>query len=158
MFDHKIFDKTKWENVVKIINGKDYKTISSNIGTYPVYGSGGYMGIRCDQYLTNENSVIIGRKGNISKPIFVKEKYWNVDTAFGIETFENKMNPYYFFYNCKNYNFEQMNTGATIPSLTKSQLLNLTISVPPMNLQNQFANFVKHIDKLKYCDKFMEVA
>ena len=31
------------------------------------------------------DTVIIGRKGSINNPIFVKEPFWNVDTAFGLE-------------------------------------------------------------------------
>lgn len=139
----------KWSEVVKIINGEDYKKIPNIKGTYPIYGSGGYMQMRCDEYLTKENSVIIGRKGNVTNPLFIKEKYWNVDTAFGIEP-GPELDPLYFYYFSLTINLEDMVTGATIPSLTKTQLLNLMINIPPIELQNEFASFVKQVDKLKF--------
>ncbi|HHK6782802.1 TPA: restriction endonuclease subunit S, partial [Streptococcus pneumoniae] len=35
----------------------------------------------------------------------------------------------------------------TIPSLTKSDLLNISIPLPPLALQNEFADFVVQVDK-----------
>ena len=148
MFSGSYVEK-KWREVVTIINGKDYKNIPNFKGTYPIYGSGGYMNLRCDEYLTKENSVIIGRKGNVTNPIYVREKYWNVDTAFGIEP-GISLNPVYFYYFTLTVDLKSMVTGATIPSLTKTQLLNLSIKVPPIRLQNEFAKFVGQIDKLKF--------
>ena len=149
MFENKNFEEKKWFDVVNIINGKDYKKIPNISGTYPIYGSGGYMGIRCDQYLCNENSVIIGRKGNVTNPIFVKEKYWNVDTAFGIET-KDCLNPYYFYYHTLTVDLSSLVSGAAIPSMTKTSLQKIKIIVPPIELQNSFAGFVKQVDKSKF--------
>ena len=149
MFENKNFEEKKWFDVVNIINGKDYKKIPNISGTYPIYGSGGYMGIRCDQYLCNENSVIIGRKGNVTNPIFIKEKYWNVDTAFGIET-KDCLNPYYFYYHTLTVDLSSLVSGAAIPSMTKTSLQKIKIIVPPIELQNTFAEFVKQVDKSKF--------
>ena len=49
-------------------------------------------------------------------------------------------------------------SGSTVKGIKTKFLKELTIPVPPIELQNQFADFVKHIDKLKYNDEFMEVA
>ena len=139
----------KWADKVRITNGRDYKKLVVKTGLYPVYGSGGDMGIRVDDYLCSENTVIIGRKGNIDKPIFVKEKFWNVDTAFGLNVDESEINPYYFFEHSKKYNYRSMDTGVTIPSLTKTALFELKLAIPPLDIQNQFAAFVQQIDNAK---------
>ncbi len=149
MFVNKGFPQDLWKNVVYIINGKDYKKVPNDNQTYPIYGSGGYMGIRCDKYLCNEYSTIIGRKGNVTNPIFVTEKFWNVDTAFGIEVGE-RLNPYYFYHYTLTVDLSSMVSGAAIPSLTKTDLLALSIPIPPIELQNEFAEFVKLIDKSKF--------
>ena len=73
-----------WSKIVTIKNGKHYKDVIDEKGEYPIYGSGGIMNY-ANQYICNEDTVIIGRKGTINSPIFVKEKFWNIDTAFGIE-------------------------------------------------------------------------
>lgn len=40
--------------------------------------------------------------------------------------------------------------GATREAITKQQIENLELILPPIELQNQFADFVKQIDKLKF--------
>ena len=137
-----------WSNVLKIVNGKNQKAVEAEDGEYLICGSGGAMG-RATDYLTNENSVIVGRKGNINKPILMREKYWNVDTAFGIEPNQEFINVDYFYMFCVFFNFEKLNKAVTIPSLTKADLLNIEMPIPKMEVQNQFSDFVKQVDKLK---------
>ena len=147
--NEKNWSTDKWGNVLKIINGKNQRNIESEYGEFLICGSGGPMG-RGTDYLTKENSVIIGRKGNINKPILMREKYWNVDTAFGIEPNEEHINVEYLYMFCNFFNFEILNKAVTIPSLTKSDLLNIEIPIPDMVIQKQFTNFVQQIDKLRF--------
>ena len=144
------FPLKKWKDVVEIKHGRDYKKNIVNSGGFPVYGSGGFMGVYVNNYLVKENSIIIGRKGTIDKPIYVKEKYWNVDTAFGIEVNEFVLNPIYFFVRSKLYDLKSMSTSTTIPSMTQATLQNINIGIPPLQLQNEFAAFVNLIDKSKF--------
>lgn len=132
----KDWEVKKWSEVLSIINGKNQKKVEDNNGSYPIYGSGGVMGYASD-YLCPGNSVIIGRKGNINKPLFVKEKFWNVDTAFGLISKEGILDSKYLFYFCVNYNFEKLNKAVTIPSLTKTDLLNIRIDLPSLQIQQQ---------------------
>lgn len=125
-----------WNEVLSIINGKNQKHVEDSNGIYPIYGSGGIMGYAND-FLCPNNTVIIGRKGNINKPIFVEEKFWNVDTAFGLVPKEGILVAKYLFYYCVNYDFEKLNKAVTIPSLTKSDLLNIKIALPPYLTQQQ---------------------
>ena len=148
-FNDRKWNKNKWRDILIIKNGKNQKKVESFNGKYPIYGSGGIIGFAND-YICNENSIIIGRKGSINKPIIVKTKFWNVDTAFGLEPIKEKIKVDYLYYFCCFYNFEKHNKAVTIPSLTKKDLLNIEISVPPITLQNQFSEIVKQIDKQKF--------
>ena len=141
---------SKWEEVVTIKHGKDYKKNVAESGGYPVYGSGGFMGVYANNYLVNENATIIGRKGTIDKPIFVNEKFWNVDTAFGIEVNKKILNPLFFFIRSTLYDLKAFSTSTTLPSMTKDTLHKITIGIPPLELQNKFAGFVIQIDKSKF--------
>ena len=89
------------------------------------------------EWLCPENCVIIGRKGNINKPIFVSTKFWNVDTAFGLNSNKELLNPRFLYYFCKDYNFERHNKAVTIPSLTKADLVKIPIPLPPMEEQER---------------------
>jgi len=136
----------KWNEILTIRNGKNQKNVENKNGQFPIYGSGGIIGYAKD-WIVKKNSVIIGRKGNINKPILVRENFWNVDTAFGLEPTLEKINSEYLFYFCQLYNFEKLNKAVTIPSLTKSDLLDISIPLPPLSLQNEFADFVVQVDK-----------
>ena len=138
-----------WKDVLNIKNGKNQKQVEDINGKYPIYGSGGIIG-RSNAYICNENSIIIGRKGNINKPILVKEKFWNVDTAFGLEVKSEKMSYHYLYYFCLFYDFEIHNKAVTIPSLVKSDLEKIVLPIPPMELQNKFAERIQKIEKLKF--------
>ena len=131
-------ERVKWNEVVEIKNGRNQKAVEDINGQYPIYGSGGIMGY-ANNYLCLEKTVIIGRKGNINKPIYVTEKFWNVDTAFGLSANRSKLLPKYLYYFCVAFNFEKLNTTVTIPSLTKSNLLNIEILLPPLEAQKQLA-------------------
>lgn len=141
-----------WNDVLVIKNGKNQKNVENNKGIYPICGSGGIMSY-ADDYITESNSVIIGRKGNINNPILMREKFWNVDTAFGLEPNTTILNVDYLFMFCSFFDFEVLNKAVTIPSLTKADLLKIIIPIPPIKLQNQFATFVKQIDKSKFIYK-----
>lgn len=136
----------QWKEVVEIINGKDYKTVQVEDGGYPVYGTGGEIA-RAADYLSPANSILLGRKGTIDKPLLIKEKYWNVDTAFGAVPDENILNYVYFYWHCKTIDFNILNKGTTLPSTTKVDLLNLWVKIPVMEEQNRFASIVDQADK-----------
>ncbi|HEU6097014.1 TPA: restriction endonuclease subunit S [Streptococcus pneumoniae] len=149
ILNEKEWKVSKWNEILTIRNGKNQKQVEDADGKFPIYGSGGIMGYAKD-WIVKKNSVIIGRKGNINKPILVRENFWNVDTAFGLEPVLEKINSEYLFYFCQLYNFEKLNKAVTIPSLTKSDLLNISILLPPLALQNEFADFVAQVDKSQF--------
>lgn len=141
--------KQGWEikklgEVVDIINGKNQSQVISVEGKYPIYGSGGNnMGYATD-YICEKGTTIIGRKGNISNPIYINERFWNVDTAFGIFP-KNQSEPKFINYLCQTIDFKSRNKGTTIPSLVKTDLL--TIEVPfPKSLPEQH-RIVSILDK-----------
>ena len=140
---------SKWSDVLAIRNGRNQKTVECDGGKFPICGSGGEMG-RASSFITKGDSVIIGRKGNINNPILMREPFWNVDTAFGLEP-NNKVLTVEYLYNfCKWFDFEKLNKAVTIPSLTKADLLKLDMPLPPLPLQQQFADFVAQVDKLRF--------
>lgn len=79
-----LINNQNWRTVrigelLRIGNGKDYKHLG--IGKIPVYGTGGQM-LLVNDYLYDGESVCIGRKGTIDTPMFLKGKFWTVDTLF----------------------------------------------------------------------------
>ena len=56
----------------------------------------------------------------------------------------------YFVLKCNANYFDCLGTGATFRELSKTNFSKIKISVPPIELQNKFADFVKQIDKQKF--------
>ena len=134
-------------DVLEIKNGRNQRAVEDPNGKYPIYGSGGIMGYAND-YICDAETVIIGRKGNINKPIFVEEPFWNVDTAFGLAAKRDLLLPKYLYYFCLRYDFEKHNKTVTIPSLTKADLLNISIELPSIEVQQSAIDTLQKIEKV----------
>ena len=135
----------KFADVLTIINGRNQSKVENPNGQYPIYGSGGIMGY-ADNYLCEADTVVIGRKGSINKPIYVDTPFWNVDTAFGLAAKRDVLLPKYLYYFCVHFDFEKLNTTVTIPSLTKSNLLEIDIALPTLEEQH---TIVEKLDKVE---------
>lgn len=133
----------KWSDVLTIISGKNQKEVSDLDGKYPIYGSGGIMG-RATAYLCEAGTTIVGRKGTINRPIFVDEPFWNVDTAFGIQPGEMLLPKYLFFF-CQSFDFKLLDKSTTIPSLAKTDLLNIEMPVPPLPEQQRIVARIEEL-------------
>lgn len=144
-----------WSEILQIISGKNQKAVEDPNGPYPIYGSGGTMGFARD-YLCEAGTTIIGRKGTINNPIFVTERFWNVDTAFGLAP-GDMLHPKYLYYFCVMFNFKELDKSTTIPSLAKRDLLNIKMPVPPRpeqerivaNIEELFSELDKAVETLQ---------
>ena len=136
-----------FNDVLEIKNGKNQRSVENPDGRYPIYGSGGIMGYAND-FICCANTVIIGRKGNINKPIYVTEPFWNVDTAYGLEAKADVLIPKYLYYFCLRYDFERLNKAVTIPSLTKADLLKIEIDLPMIDIQTDVVDRLEKIEKI----------
>lgn len=121
----------EWKSVIlndilKIGNGKDYKHLET--GNIPVYGSGGYLTLVNDHLYEGE-SVCIGRKGTIDKPIFLTGKFWTVDTLFYTYSF-NYCLPKFIYQIFQQINWYKYNEASGVPSLSKTTIGNINILIP----------------------------
>ena len=140
--------KEGWEikklgEVCEVISGRNQKKVENKNGLYPIYGSGGIIGY-ADDYICNSGTTIIGRKGSINNPIYVDCKFWNVDTAFGLQP-KDVCNPRFLYFLCKSIDFTRYDRSVTIPSLVKTDLLKIEISIPLISEQTRI---VEELDLL----------
>jgi len=138
----------KWlelQDVLKIKNGKDYK--SFNTGNYPVYGSGGIMAY-VDTFAYDKPSVLIPRKGSIDKLYYVDVPFWNVDTIFYTDINNEIVLTKYLYYWLQKEHLEKLNTAGGVPSLTQTVLNKVKIAVPPLEEQERIVSILDRFDKL----------
>ena len=136
------WEEKRLVEVLKIGSGKDYKHLKE--GLIPVYGTGGLMTFVND-YLFEGESVGIGRKGTIDKPVFLEGKFWTVDTLFYSHSF-NKVLPKFIYYFFLLVNWKKYNEASGVPSLSKGTIEKINISVPCIEEQTQIAHFLSAID------------
>ena len=140
------YQMEKWEDCLSITNGKKYEGEYHESGSFPICGSGGVMGYG-ERKLCDKDTIILGRKGNINSPIYMKNDYWIVDTAFSLAVDRQKLQPKYFFFWCKQFDFTRYNKQGVLPSLTKNDLLKIEMPIPPMELQTRFVSILEESDK-----------
>lgn len=74
------WDISPLKRLLDIQNGADHKAVEQAEGI-PVIGSGGQFAYASD-FLYDGESVLLGRKGTIDKPLYATGKFWTVDTMY----------------------------------------------------------------------------
>lgn len=128
-----------YKRLVDIQNGRDHKAVEQDQG-YPVIGSGGPFTFASD-YLYDGESVLLGRKGTIDKPIYINGRFWTVDTMYWSKIRSGVFGKF-AYYAAKNIPFDYYLTSTTIPSMTKGTLGNNPVALPPITEQQQIADFL----------------
>ena len=113
-------------DLITIKYGKDHKKLED--GTFPVYGSGGFMRF-VNSWLYDGESVLIPRKGTLDNIMYVCEKFWTVDTMFFSVPKMDYVMKYVYNY-IKRFDFSKMNEGTSVPSNTAARLNKMPILIP----------------------------
>ena len=125
----------KFKNLATLSNGRE---IEEDGGDIPVYGSGGIFKYT-KRPLFEGISLLTGRKGTIDNPMLVNGAFWTVDTMFYTSSINLKrVLPEYLFYafkGCCNFGFYK--SGSVLPSMTQSQINNITIPLPTLEEQRK---------------------
>lgn len=114
------------EDLITIKYGKDHKKLED--GTFPVYGSGGFVRF-VNSWLYDGESVLIPRKGTLDNIMYVCEKFWTVDTMFFSVPKMDYVMKYVYNY-IKRFDFSKMNEGTSVPSNTAARLNKMPILIP----------------------------
>jgi len=130
-------------DVIEIKYGKDHKKLQE--GKIPCYGTGGIMRF-VERAISEEESVLIPRKGSLNNIYYINEPFWTVDTLFWTKVNADFVNAKYLYYNLKIVDFASKDVGSAIPSLTTSLLKRLEITLPPLPEQKAIASILTAID------------
>lgn len=118
-------------------------------GFYYCYGGNGIRGY-IDRYSHEGEYPIIGRQGALAGNVnFATKKFYATEHAV-VATPKVEMNTLWFYHGLKLLNLMRFQTGAAQPGLAVENINKVEIPFPKIELQNQFAEFVKLIDKQKF--------
>ena len=133
--------------VVKLQRGHDLP-IQSRIqnSTIPVWGSNGIVGYHNEA--KSNSGIITGRSGTLGKVYYYDHPFWPLNTTlYSINTYNN--NIIYLKYLLEFYELQRFASGTGVPTLNRNEFHNEMIIDVPLVLQNEFADFVKQVDKSK---------
>ena len=136
------WEEHKFADFIDVKSGKDYKHLNS--GSIPVYGTGGYM-LSIDRALSDIDAIGIGRKGTIDKPYLLKAPFWTVDTLFYAVPKQN-IDLQFSLSIFKKINWKKFDESTGVPSLSKTVINSVSVSVPSYEEQQKIGSFFKQLD------------
>lgn len=139
---------TEWKecklgDVLEIKYGKDHKKLDD--GIIPVYGSGGIMRY-ADTAIYKDESILIPRKGSLNNIFYLNKPFWTVDTLFYTKPNKNVINTKFLYYQLSQIDFNSLNVGSAVPSLTVFVLNDVSIDLPPLPEQRAIASILSSLD------------
>lgn len=128
--------------MARIKNGQDYKDVEVDEG-YPVIGSGGQFSY-ASRFTYNKESVLLGRKGTIDKPLYINEPFWTVDTMY-YTVINQDISPKFLYYLALTIQFSRYSTNTALPSMTQENLGNYIFAIPANERdRRKIATFLDH--------------
>jgi type I restriction enzyme S subunit len=100
---------------------------------------------KVDGFLYEGETVCIGRKGTIDKPMYFNGKIWTVDTLFYTHSFKNSF-PRFVYNLFQRVNWKQHNEAGGVPSLSKSTIEQINLNLPTLPEQTRIADFLTLVD------------
>ena len=122
-------------DVCEVRAGATHHGIMSKTGKYPAYGSGGYI-CQVSEYRCPANTVTVGRKGTLDKPLLIEEPFWNIDTCFGVIP-SGKVNPRYLWRFCQSFDFYALVPTIGRPSTNSDAIKEILLPLPPLSVQRE---------------------
>ncbi len=135
------WDVVQFKKFVDIENGSDHKHVERSEG-YPVLGSGGVFAY-ASEFLYDGESVLLGRKGTIDKPLHITGRFWTVDTMYWTKI-SLDVSGRFTYYSALAIPFDFYSTNTGLPSMTKGVLSSHRVACPPLPEQTQIATFLDH--------------
>jgi type I restriction enzyme, S subunit len=140
------WEQRKLGDLLTICSGASQKEIEVPDGKFPILGTGGEIG-RTNTPIYTEESVLIGRKGTIDKPVFMNTPFWTVDTLFYSKIKPNNVGLFIFSL-FQTISWKKYDASTGVPSLTSSTIHSIICRVPNAAEQSYIGEFFKILDDL----------
>lgn len=105
---------------------------------HPVFGSNGKIGEH-NPALTSGETLIVGRKGSIGEVHYSPMACTPIDTTYYIDNVPDNTFKYWF-HSLKSLNLNKLNKSTAIPGLSRNDVYNIDVPVPPINEQRRIAD------------------
>ena len=132
---------------MQVRNGASQKQVEVADGKYPILATGGEIG-RTNTPIYCRESVLIGRKGTIDKPVYMNTPFWTVDTLFYTEL-ADEVNGRFVYAMFQTIPWKRFDTSTGVPSLTSSTIHAIKKFTPvKLTEQIRIGEFFRVLDDL----------
>lgn len=155
----KKFAKKTGQQCFKFSSGKFLDKNDRVFEGYPAYGGNG-IAWKSRNYLIDNPTIIIGRVGAYCGNVRTTHgKVWISDNAIYIKEFKNlDFNLVFLLELMKVIDFSRFADFSGQPKITQKPLEKQKYILPPLSLQNEFADFVAQVDKSQFaCQKAIKL-
>lgn len=118
------------------------------VDLFPCYGGNGLRGF-VQTYTHNGTYVLIGRQGALCGNVKYVSGVFHATEHAVVVTHKVEISAIWLYYCLYKLNLNRFATGAAQPGLAVNKLNNISIILPPLPLQQQFAEMIEKIDKQK---------
>jgi type I restriction enzyme S subunit len=139
----KEWKKYKLGEILTVKYGKDHKKLDA--GSIPVYGSGGLMRF-VNSYICDSPSILIPRKGSLNNVMYVEHPFWTVDTMFWTIIDTTIAVPRFVYYAICKIDFESLNVGSAVPSMTVPIIEDIEIFLPSLDEQKRIVKVLSSLE------------
>lgn len=124
------------KRIMRVSSGKEVPIeVPPSNTAVPVFGSGAGPFKFTVKSISDEPSVIFGRKGTLGQPYLVEPPFWAVDTAY-IATPQEGIGLQYLYFLLQVFDWQPFVTNTAKPSLVANDVLSEKVPLPPEREQN----------------------
>lgn len=113
-------------------------------GDYPVIAASGFSTWH-NEYKVKGPGVTTGRSGTLGQVFYEVNNFWPLNTSLWVKDFHGN-DPKFIYYFLKTLNFQEYNTGTSVPTLNRNDVHNLDVQIPDLPEQKAIANILSAID------------
>lgn len=140
---------TPLRKILRLEYGKSFPEKKRRPGPYAVYGSNGEIG-RAHQYLLEEPTIIVGRKGSAGEINWAESKSWPIDTTYFVHVTDGRVHSLNFaYYLLKWLDPCRFIDTTTKPGLNRDRVYEQTIPIPPIPVQERIVQILQKTDDIR---------
>lgn len=134
----------KLEKVATLQRGFDLPNTKRAEGNYPVIAASGFSTWH-NEFKVKGPGVTTGRSGTLGQVHFVKDDFWPLNTSLWVKDFHGN-DERFIYYFLKTLNFEEYNSGTSVPTLNRNDVHKLDVTIPDLQEQKSIASILSAID------------
>lgn len=130
------------DKLVEIKYGSALTSENRIEGDVPVYGSGGVVG-KHNESISEQATIIIGRKGSVGSIYLAEGPFWCIDTAFYLSKISEQINLNFLAKYLQSIDLAQLTVAVGVPGLNRADLSLVPVPVPTLSEQKEIVKILQ---------------